>query len=164
MIETLDFNSKKYPAFQGTGFAARFIMPFALEVCKGEGVDVGCHKIEWKFPGAYPIDPVLNDYSATDFPYEDLDYVFSSHCLEHLPNWVEAIEYWTGKMKSGGVLFLYLPDYSQEYWRPWNNRKHIHAFTPGLLRDYLESTERFKKIFVSGVDLYNAFTVMAEKA
>ena len=163
MLETVRFNDTEYPAFQTNGFAARFIMPFALEVCKGEGVDIGCNRVEWKFPGSYPVDPAINQYHATDFPYTNLDYVFSSHCLEHIPDWVGALEYWTNSIKSGGVLFLYLPDYSQEYWRPWNNRKHVHMFTPNILRDYLTSTKKFNRIFVSGVDLYNAFTVIAEK-
>lgn len=164
MIETVEFNSKEYPSFQANGNAARFVMPFALEVCKGEGVDVGCNRLEWKFPGSYPVDPEINQYHATDFPYENLDYVFSSHCLEHVPDWVGTLEYWTDRIKPGGVLFLYLPDYSQEYWRPWNNRKHLHIFTPCIIKDYLTSTKRFNKLFVSGVDLYNAFTVIAEKA
>lgn len=165
MLETVVFNSKHYPSFQTNGHAARFIMPFALEVCKGEGVDVGCNRIEWKFPGAHPVDPQINQYHATDFPYRNLDYVFSSHCLEHIPDWVGAIEYWTDSLKSGGILFLYLPDYSQEYWRPWNNRKHFHSFTPNILRDYISSTGKFveNKTFVSGIDLYNAFAVIAEK-
>lgn len=163
MLETVKFNEAEYPAFQTNGFAARFVMPFALEVCKGEGVDVGCNRMEWKFPGSYPVDPEINQYHATDFPYTNMDYVFSSHCLEHIPDWVGTLEYWTDKLKPGGILFLYLPDYSQEYWRPWNNRKHVHMFTPNILRDYLKSTKSFNKIFVSGVDLYNAFTVIAEK-
>lgn len=164
MIETVSFNGSEYPTFQTNGFAARFAMPFATEVCKGEGIDVGCNRVEWKLPGAHPVDPEINQWHATNFPYTDLDYVFSSHCLEHIPNWVEALEYWTDRLKSGGTLFLYLPDYSQEYWRPWNNRKHLHIFTPDILRDYLKSSGSFRKIFVSGVDLYNAFMVIAEKA
>lgn len=163
MIETIKFNDKEYPRFQTNGFAARFAMPFALEVCKGEGVDIGCNRLEWKFPGSYAVDPEINQYHATDFPYTNLDYVFSSHCLEHIPDWVGTLEYWTERIKSGGILFLYLPDYSQEYWRPWNNRKHVHTFRPEIIRDYLESTLRFKNIFVSGVDLYNSFVTIAEK-
>lgn len=164
MVETVEFKGREYPAFQTNGFAARFAMPFALEVCKGEGVDVGCNRMEWKFPGSYPVDPEINEYHATNFPYTNLDYVFSSHCLEHIPDWVGALEYWTESIKQGGVLFLYLPDYSQEYWRPWNNRKHLHIFTPQIMNDYLRSSERYSKVFVSGVDLYNAFMVIAEKA
>lgn len=163
MVETVNFRGNEYPSFQTNGNAARFAMPFALEVCKGEGVDVGCNRMEWKFPGAHPVDPEINQWDAMNFPYDELDYVFSSHCLEHVPGWVDVLEYWTSKLKKGGVLFLYLPDYSQEYWRPWNNRKHLHIFTPQILKDYLNSSGEYSKVFVSGVDLYNAFMVIAEK-
>lgn len=162
MIETIEYKGHTYPSYQTTGFASRFAFPFALEVCKGEGVDVGCNRLEWKFPNAHPVDPMINEYHALSFPYENLDYVFSSHCLEHLQNWVDVLDYWTGKLKVGGVLFLYLPDYSQVYWRPWNNRNHLNIFTPQILRDYLED-RGYTKIFTSGTDLYNAFMVFAEK-
>lgn len=164
MLETVEFNGKEYPRFQTNGNAARFIMPFALEFCKGEGVDVGCNRLDWKFPGAYPVDPQINQWHATDFPYTNLDYVFSSHCLEHVVDWVGTIEYWTDRLKSGGIIFMYLPDYSQEYWRPWNNRKHIHMFNPQIFKDYFGSNRSYKKVMVSGVDLYNAFVVVAEKS
>lgn len=162
MIETVEFNGKKYPRFQTVGFASQFAIPFAKHVCKGEGVDVGCNNEEWKFPGAYAVDPAINGYTATDFPYENLDYVFSSHCLEHLVDWVGVLDYWESKLKEGGVIFLYLPHYTQEYWRPWNNRKHINILTPAMIQDYFEARE-FTNIFISDKDLYNGFMAMAEK-
>ena len=33
-FKTIKFNGKEYPEFQANGNAARFIMPFAKEVCK----------------------------------------------------------------------------------------------------------------------------------
>ena len=162
MIETVEYKNSRYPKYQSEGFAAQFAIPFAKHVCKGTGVDIGCNREEWKFPGAIAVDPAINNYTATDFPHTDLDYIFSSHCLEHLQNWVDVLDYWTSKLKSGGVLFLYLPDYSQVYWRPWNNRKHLNIFTPGILPDYL-SDRGYTNIFESGVDLNNAFMIMAEK-
>lgn len=162
-IDTVNFKGQYYPEFQTTGFASRFVFPFAQEVCKGRGVDVGCNRIEWSFPNSIPIDPLVNGLTATTYQEKELDYVFSSHCLEHIPDWVGAIEHWICSLKSGGVLFLYLPDYSQEYWRPWNNRKHVHCFTPKILKDYLTDNQELHKVFVSGVDIYNAFVCMAEK-
>jgi hypothetical protein len=79
-----------------------------------------------------------------------------------LYNWVNVLDYWTSKLKVGGVLFLYLPDYSQEYWKPWNNRKHLNIFSPIIIKDYLED-RNYNTIFTSQVDLNNAFMVMAEK-
>jgi predicted SAM-dependent methyltransferase len=165
MIETIKFKSKIYPKFQSEGNAAQFAIPYAKHVCKGKGVDVGCNRIEWSFPNSIPVDPAINpQYDALNFPPEayELDYIFSSHCLEHLYNWVSVLDYWTYKLKSEGVLFLYLPDYSQEYWKPWNNRKHLNIFTPEIISDYMKDNG-YKNIFKSEVDLNNAFMIMGEK-
>lgn len=163
-MDTIEFNGKTYPAFQTNGNAARFCMPFALEICKGVGYDIGCNRKEWAFPGSEMIDIEINQiYHAHLLPQKDVDYIFSSHCLEHVHDWVDALDLWTGVIKPGGHLFLYLPDYSQEYWRPWNNRKHVNIFTPEIIKDYLQHTGKYKNIFVSGVDPYNSFIAFAEK-
>ena len=162
MIKKIKHQEIEYPEFQSFGNASQFAIPYAQHVCKGVGVDIGCNRIEWCFPGAMPIDPVINDYNAISFPGENLDYIFSSHCLEHLLNWVDVLDYWTSKLRTGGTLFLYLPDYSQTYWRPWHNRKHVNIFTPEIISDYLNDNG-YTSIFKSGVDLNNSFIVMAEK-
>jgi len=160
---TIQYGGSSYPYFQTQGNAAQFAIPYAKHVCIGHGVDIGCNRPEWAFPGAKLVDPVLNpEYSATNFPYKDLDYIFSSHCLEHLEDWVDVLDYWTYKLIPGGTLFLYLPDYSQKYWRPWNNRKHLNIFTPQIIVDYLEHN-KYTKIFASGVDLNNSFMVMGQR-
>ena len=162
MIHTIQHLENAYPAFQAQGNAAQFAIPFAKHVCIGTGVDVGCNREEWKFPGAFAVDPAINEFDALNFPYSDLDYIFSSHCLEHLTNWVDVLDYWTSKLKSGGVLFLYLPDYSQSYWRPWHNRKHVNIFSSNIIVDYMNDNG-YTNIFASGIDLNNAFMVMGEK-
>jgi len=162
MIETIKFKEQEYPKFQSEGFASQFAIPYAKHACKGIGVDVGCNRIEWCFPGANPIDPLINGLDALNIPFDNLDYVFSSHCLEHLYDWVDVLDYWTLKLKKGGVLFLYLPDYSQEYWRPWNNRKHINIFSQQIIYDYM-TDKGYKNIIYSGVDLNNSFMIFGEK-
>ena len=120
-------------------------------------------KPEWSFPGSRPIDLSFDDpWDADNLPEGNVDYIFSSHCLEHVPHWVNTMDYWYDRLKKGGVLFIYLPDYSQKYWRPWNNRQHNHVFTPNIIRDYMDHRE-YKNVFVSGVDLNNAFMAMGEK-
>lgn len=164
-IEIITHRDKTYPKFQSNGNAARFCMAFANEVCKGVGYDIGYSKEEWKLPGAFGIEPSINpEFHATNLPkMGPVDYIFSAHCLEHTYNWVECLDYWTTQIKPGGVLFLYLPDYSQTYWRPYSNRKHIHSFTPEIVKDYLEQSGQYMNIFVSGVDAYNSFTAFCEK-
>lgn len=161
-MELIEFNNKSYPHFQCEGNAAQFAIPYAKHFCLGEGVDIGCCKEEWKYPGAVAIDPAINDFDALNFPHKNLDYIFSSHCLEHVYDWVDVLDYWTSKLKVGGILFLYLPDYSQEYWRPWNNRKHLNIFTPQIISDYMNACG-YKNVFASEVDLNNAFMVVGEK-
>ena len=161
-MELIQFKNKFYPKFQSEGNAAQFAIPYAKHFCKGNGIDIGCNRKEWMFPGALPVDPVINDYDALNFPYNNLDYIFSSHCLDHLYDWVDVLDYWTSKLKSGGILFLYLPDYSQEYWKPWNNRKHLNILTPQIILDYMNDNN-YTNTFNSGVDLNNAFMVVGEK-
>ena len=163
MIETIEYNNVKYPKFQTIGNASQFAIPYAKHICKGEGYDIGCMKEEWSFPGSTPIDIDFNNgFHALNLPKKEVDYIFSSHCLEHIIDWVVVMDYWYETLKVGGTLFLYLPDYSQEYWRPWNNKKHKNIFTPQILNDYMLH-KGYKNIFISGVDLNNAFMVIVEK-
>lgn len=166
MIKTIEFKKHLYPAFQGDGFASKFAFPFALEVCKGDGYDIGCNRKEWALPGAVMIDPAIDPKNdAYNLPRnKKVDYIFSSHCLEHLNEWVNVLDYWHSNLKNEGVLFLYLPDFSQIYWRPWHNRKHVNAFTPDILKAYfIDQPNMWKNVYVSQIDLNNSFMVIAEK-
>lgn len=162
-MEFISYREKIYPAFQAKGFSSQYCFPFAQEFCKGEGFDIGCGKREWMLPGSQGIDLSFNDgYDAYNLPDKLVDYVFSSHCLEHLPNWVDALNHWGTRLKINGILFLYLPHYDQEYWRPWNNRKHIHALNAEVIIDYLKQKE-YGNIFHGQRDLNHSFTIVAQK-
>lgn len=177
-MNTLKYNGREYPKFQDEGNASQFSIPYAKHFCKGYGLDIGCNRQEWCYPGAIGVDLNFNDGNdAFNFEYENLDYIYSSHCLEHLPDWVTALDYWTSKLKlpfqtlnsdgtigvhNGGILFLYLPHYNQEYWRPWNNRKHLHIFTPEIIKDYMIS-RGYTNIFHSDRDMNDSFMIVGEK-
>lgn len=162
-MEIVIFEDEKYPKFQSLGNASQFSIPFAKHFCKGKGYDIGYCKEEWKFPGATGIDKQIDSqYDANILPNEFVDYIYSSHCLEHVDNWIETLEYWIEKLKDGGILFLYLPDFSQKYWRPWNNRKHKHCLTVELLFNFMKD-HKMKNIFTSGIDLNNSFMIVCEK-
>lgn len=163
-MNTLNYKGKNYPHFQAEGNASQFAIPFAKHFCSGVGYDIGCNRLEWAFPGAKPIDLLFDDeWDAYNLPEGSVDYIYSSHCLEHLQDWVGALDYWTSKLKRGGILFLYLPHYNQEYWRPWNNTKHIHMFSPEILRDYM-TDRKYVNIFNSDRDLNDSFMVVGEKS
>ena len=162
-MDLINYKNKQYAQFQEIGYAAQFAIPFAKYFCNGVGVDIGCKNREWALPESIPIDVSFdNSYHANNLPDVKLDYIFSSHCLEHIPNWIETMEYWYNRLEKNGILFLYLPDYSQEYWRPWNNKKHLHIFTPQIIEDFMVDLG-YNNIFKSGIDLNNSFMVVGEK-
>ena len=162
-MELIKYQNKKYPKLQSIGNASQFAIPYAKHFCIGKGVDIGCMKKEWAFPGAIPIDISFNDgFNALNLPDKKLDYIFSSHCLEHTPNWIEVLEYWYTCIRKGGVIFLYLPSYKQRYWRPWNNRKHVNIFTPKIIKDWMKH-KRFRNVFTGERDLNYSFMIVGEK-
>jgi len=103
------YKGELYPEYLSKGNAVSFIIEKAKLYCKGKGIDIGADK--WPFPGAIPIqnEKHQNAYKLDRFDDESLDYVFSSHCLEHLHKWQAALKLWIGKLKINGIIFLYLP-------------------------------------------------------
>jgi hypothetical protein len=164
-----EYKYNEYLTIQKEGFAAQYTFPFAQKLCIGNGLDVGCNRKEWSLPGSVPLYfSFKNGYHAMNLPSNinrddrNWDYIFSSHCLEHLNDWTGVLDYWWHNIKDGGIIYLYIPDYSQEYWRTWNNRKHVNNLRPNELKDYFHH-KGCQKVFVSQVDLYNSFTVVAFK-
>ena len=56
----------------------------------------------------------LADYygDATELPFRDnsLDYVVTSHVLEHVPNPVKALAEWYRVLRPGGIIYCLVPD------------------------------------------------------
>jgi hypothetical protein len=169
-LNFIKHNGLEYPEHEARGNAARWIMPLAQYYCIGNGLDIGYSKDEWKMPGAFGIDNGV-DWNALRVPIQrvlvnndkiDWDYIFSSHCLEHVKeNWYEVLDLWLMRIRVGGILFLYLPHKSQTYWHPSSNRKHIHSFDGSEIGDYLKSLGH--KVFVGGCDANHSFVVICEK-
>jgi SAM-dependent methyltransferase len=158
--KVFNYKGKDYPVLIKDGNACKYCLPFAEQFCIGEGLDIGGFN-DWTFPGARAVNITLGDgYDAYNLPEGSYDYIFSSHTLEHLPDYVKALEYWKQHLQPGGVLFLYLPHPEMEYWRPENNRKHLHLFYPQDVAKALE-TIGYKDVLTSERDLYWSFTVVA---
>lgn len=98
----------------------------------GKGVDMGC--------GDDPVTPDCLKYDAIygldaqnpNLPKESFDFVFSSHCLEHLPEPKAAVIRWWNLVKPGGHLIISVPDwilYEQRQWPSQNNRFHRWTFS-----------------------------------
>lgn len=151
----------RYPAYMRTGAACRFIQPFAQEFCQGNGLDIGGFGTS-VFPGAMPINLVIKEdkFDAYKLPPGPFDYIFSSHTLEHLPDYVKAVKYWKEHLKEiDGVLFLYLPHPDMVCWRPQHNQKHFHMFYPKDIEELLNDLG-FVDVIVSERDLYWSFAAV----
>ncbi len=124
----------------GAGFA---IFPVASRYCVGRGIDVGAGY--WPLPGAVPVDPFRGkgkDHALEQFEPGSLDFVFSSHCLEHIESPRDAIRAWRRLLRPGGILFLYLPHESCRIWRPGSPFvKDGHKWSPtsGIVSEMLVS-------------------------
>lgn len=157
---TYIYRGETFPEYLRHGNACRFIAPAAREFCKGVGFDVGCG--DWPLEGATPID-LKRGGDAMTLPAGPLvDYVFSSHCLEHLPDPIAALEHWRSRLRRGGVLFLYLPHPDMIYWRPQHCRKHLHTWTPAQMAEIVADLG-FEKVIHSGRDMAWSFSVVGRK-
>ena len=155
-----------YPGYLNEGNAASFILDKAKYYCQGKGIDMGAS--EWPFPGAVPIQEAENQnaYRLDAFSDGSLDYVFSSHCLEHLDRWQDALRLWICKLRTGGVLFLYLPHVSNELWKPggpWVGDGHVWSPTWEVLCPFLEGEGMAILEFSRGRDRYWSFHIAARR-
>jgi hypothetical protein len=115
------YDGEFYPDYLTVGGNSLAIRRTALKWCRGAGLDIGAGF--WPLPGSTPVDtergPGLQHPIASIAPGSQ-DYVFSSHCLEHIEDWGGAIDLWASKLKAGGVMFLYLPHPSCKLWHRSN--------------------------------------------
>jgi len=105
---------------------------FELSILKGEGIDIGC--------GPDPVNPEVRRFDFEDgdaneitkFVPQQFDYVYSSHCLEHMHNPWKALQEWWKLVKPGGHLFFIVPDedlYEQGVFPSRFNPDHKATFT-----------------------------------
>lgn len=126
------YEGEFYPDYLTVGGNSLAIKRTALKYCKGRGLDIGA--AFWPLPGSTPIDteqgPGLENRIEDILPGSQ-DYVFSSHCLEHIGPWEEALDSWIEKLRPGGVLFLYLPHPTCKLWHYTNPfMAGIHKWAP----------------------------------
>lgn len=162
-----EFEGEFYPDYLTVGGAGHAIFPRALELCRGRGIDIGAGF--WPLPGATPVDTARGpgaSHLIEDFEEGSLDYVFSSHCLEHIEDWRGALREWIGKLKPGGVLFLYLPHPSCAIWRPGSpmvGEGHKWQPTPDVVREAVTALGCEVEAQDEGPDIMRSFHVAARK-
>jgi SAM-dependent methyltransferase len=139
---------------------------FFEKYTKGKGLDIG-------FGG----DPITSNVMGYDFEHGDalyldglksdekFDFVYSSHCLEHMPNPGLALKKWWERVKKGGYLIIYLPHrdlFEKKKTLPSRyNQSHFHFYLPDKdeapntlgLRSLIEkSLSGYKIIYIKTCD------------
>jgi len=106
----------------------------ALEekIFHGAGIDIGCGG-DPIYEGVRPFDVEHGDANRISlYVNEKFDYVFSSHCLEHMNNPYRAIQEWWKLVKINGYLYIVVPDedlYEQGVFPSRWNSDHKCTFT-----------------------------------
>jgi len=93
-------------------FERRIIEGFFAKYCNGIGIDIGCgddpltsNIDKWDLS----IDQNHDAMTMNGIPNAVYDFVYSSHCLEHLSHPWKALANWWRILKPGGYLILLLP-------------------------------------------------------
>ena len=124
------------------GREAQKIAPWAVPYLEGKGFDIGCGSekvVEW----ATGVDlhanaDVVQDGAKLDtVASQTVDFVFSSHFIEHVQDWKAALAEWWRVIKPGGHLVLYWPhpDHYPRIGQFGANPDHKHDLTPGEIKD-----------------------------
>jgi SAM-dependent methyltransferase len=114
---------------------------YATRYLTGDGIDIGAGADS--IAQYYEFFPLMRSCRAWDLPDGDaqymqgvadnsLDFVHSSHCLEHLRDPIIALENWVRILKPGGHLICLIPDedlYEQGVFPSTFNADHKHTFT-----------------------------------
>ncbi|MES2895134.1 MAG: methyltransferase domain-containing protein [Pseudomonadota bacterium] len=125
---------------------------FARRWFVGEGLDIGGKPDPLSLYA--PFFPELKSVRVWDWEDGDaqflegvepgsLDFVHSSHCLEHLVDPRAGLAAWFGAIKPGGYLIVTVPDedlYEQGVWPSTHNRDHKWTFTMLKARSWSEAS------------------------
>lgn len=155
--------TKYYADYIKHGAAVEGVKFLAQKYCKGKGVDIGAGN--WSLDGARAIEnnPQENAYKILE-ENDSLDFVFSSHLLEHLDDPNKAIGEWRDKLKSGGVLFMYLPHPACHMWKKENLKYHLWNPDPYYLEELFKNDDSFDIEYMTYLpDGYMSFVIVLKK-
>jgi SAM-dependent methyltransferase len=122
-------------SYETSKCTARRLAQGHLSKLIGNGMDIGAGNDPFRpISGICRLwDNKFSDGDASKLPGVDadsLDYVYSSHCLEHLTDPVAALRRWSDVVKPGGYLYVAVPDYDlYEGGEEIRNRHHKVAFS-----------------------------------
>lgn len=113
---------------------------FVKEVFVGDGFDVGCGQDKLDICPEFPNIKSVKGFDKKDgnaqhiLKYEEreYDFVYSSHCLEHMLDPGLALFNWSCLVKRDGYLIIIIPDedlYEQGTFPSINNKDHKYTFS-----------------------------------
>lgn len=123
---------------------------FFTHFMSGSGIDIGFKGYEQNvvpiLESSVGVDIDYPGYDGKKLPFEDnsQDYVYSSHVLEHISDYKQAIKEWYRVTKSGGFIVTIVPHrdlYEKQLNLPsrWN-QDHKRYYTPAsLLKEFEDS-------------------------
>jgi SAM-dependent methyltransferase len=122
-----------------TSKSRQFWGPLEHAVIKGHGIDIGC--------GPDPVSSAVRQFDLADgdanhitrHVHEQFDFVYASHCLEHMHDPRAAMLEWWQLVKPGGHLFFLVPDedlYEQGVFPSRFNDDHKATFTLDKARSW----------------------------
>jgi len=149
--------SKTWPPYLFQGNATKWIQDKALAFCKGDGIDFGAGK--WCLRGAIPVDHSTY-FGIEDIDLASLDYVYSSHCLEHIYSWKLILRGLIARIKPNGIIFLYLP-HKISPWTGW--RKHKWIPTTEIILEAFKEMGVDTLTYTDMPDAYQSFFVVGRK-
>ena len=124
---------------------------FFEKYCRGEGLDIG-FGVETVVPGCSGWDLQNGDAQYMDgVPDESFDFVYSSHCLEHMKDVRVTLKNWFRLVKTGGYLIIAIPHrdlYEKKKSLPsrWNiDHKHMFLIGRSEEPDTLDIVDEIKE-------------------
>ena len=71
--------------------------------------------------------PIVSDHSLEVYNDNSIDYIFTSHTLEHVDDIKTIIKLMYDKLKIGGKIIILVPSYTKEVWRAYYAPDHLHT-------------------------------------
>lgn len=126
--------------------------PLEKSIVTGSGIDIGC--------GPDPLTLGIRKFDLADgdanhitrFVHEQFDFVYSSHCLEHMTNPLSALQEWWQLVRPQGHLIFIVPDedlYEQGVFPSRFNPDHKATFT-------ISKTSSWSPVSTNVLDLVRA--------
>lgn len=150
ILQAIDYK-KKVSLMEEALKTKRAFTPEQLKLYfAGNGLDIGCGKSPI-FDNCSTFDKADGDANRIDeiLVGKAYDWIFSSHCLEHLIDVQDVLVRWTKLLNTNGYLIVTVPDedlYEQGVFPSRFNRDHKHTFT-------MKKTKSWSPVSINLLDL-----------